>query len=143
MLNILSRSVGDNLRYTAENFIDNIAIKDRSGAYTYRELMQVSDQICLTLHGRGLKRGDVVALFFHQSKEAIAAALGVLKAGCCFVPMDVSDPVARLQFINKDCTPAAMLTGESNEELAQQVANHRQVIVNFGQLEYTSRVLST
>jgi non-ribosomal peptide synthetase component F len=136
MPNILSLSVGENLQHTAEIFFDNIAIKDSRGAYTYRELMQVSDQICLTLHRRGLKRGDVVALCFDQSKEAIAATLGVLKAGCCFTPMDVSDPVARLQFINQDCTPAALLIGESNEDLAKQVADHRQVIINFGQLEY-------
>jgi amino acid adenylation domain-containing protein len=139
MLKILSRSVGEHLQYTTEKFMGNIALKDSHGAYTYRELMQVSDQICFALQGNGLKRGDVVALFFHQSKEAIAAALGVLKAGCCFVPMDVSDPVARLRFINQDCTPAALLIGESNEELVTQVANHQQVIINFEQHEHAER----
>lgn len=76
MLNILSHSVGDNLQRTAEKFGDNIAIKDSSGVYTYRELMRVSDQICFTLQEKGLKHGEVVALFFSSKQGGHCGRIG-------------------------------------------------------------------
>ncbi|MEJ2721109.1 MAG: AMP-binding protein [bacterium] len=52
---------------------------------TYGELDRLSNRFANTLLGRGLARGDAIAIAMPMTVEAVAAYLGIVKAGCVVV----------------------------------------------------------
>lgn len=68
-----------------------IAVDSHDGSATYLSLDQVSDRLGHELRRRGVSCGTPVALIFEKSFWAIAAILGILKAGGTCVPIDKND----------------------------------------------------
>jgi hypothetical protein len=66
------------------------------GSVTYKELDDCSSRLAGRLIGLGVGAESRVALAFEKSKWAVVAMIGVLKAGGCFVPLDPSHPISRL-----------------------------------------------
>ncbi|HEY0602922.1 MAG TPA: amino acid adenylation domain-containing protein [Herpetosiphonaceae bacterium] len=66
---------------------------------SYRELNQQANQIAHQLLALGVGRGSMVAIVMERSLEMIPALLGVLKAGATYVPLEVSFPRPRVQWI--------------------------------------------
>ncbi|MGB8407916.1 MAG: amino acid adenylation domain-containing protein, partial [Mycobacterium sp.] len=81
---------------------------DRS--WTYRELDEASNRLAHLLIGRGAGPGQVVALLFSRSAEAIVAILAVLKSGAAYLPFDPALPASRIEFMLGDATPVVAVT---------------------------------
>lgn len=64
---------------------------------SYRGLQRWSNRLARRLRSLGIGRGDRVAVCIERSLELIVALLAVNKAGAAFVPLEVSDPTARLR----------------------------------------------
>ena len=71
----------DLFRKQAEKYPDEMAVADENGGMTYKELDEASDRVAKYLMDEGLKENTFVAIRMGRSKEFIAAALGVHKAG--------------------------------------------------------------
>ncbi|KAK3315687.1 non-ribosomal peptide synthetase [Apodospora peruviana] len=61
------------------------------------------------------KTGDIVAVYFDKSPEALFSILGVLKAGCTFVALDPGAPPSRKKFIVEDSGASLVLTSKERE----------------------------
>ncbi|MCV7121631.1 amino acid adenylation domain-containing protein, partial [Mycobacterium lacus] len=81
----------------------------------YRDLDEVSNRLAHRLADRGIGPGDVVALMFERSAQAVVAILAVLKTGAAYLPVDPMLPRARIAFMLEDAEPVAVL---STAELA-------------------------
>lgn len=71
------------------------AVADEEGRLTYAELDRLSDRIGRFVHGLGLAAESRVGLMFNRDRRFAAAALGVMKAGCAYVPIDPVLPLER------------------------------------------------
>jgi len=80
---------------------------------SYAELARRSDHIAVSLRERGVGRGTRVGLYAQRSLDAIAAILGILKAGAAYVPFDSAYPGKLLKFVYDDCAPSLMLVQPS------------------------------
>ncbi len=81
-----------------------IALADGNGATcTYAQLDEVSSSVAAKLLSKGVQPGDFVCLATSRSKEFVMAALGVMKAGAAYVPLDMEYPEERLKFMREDC----------------------------------------
>lgn len=69
---------------------------------SYAELEARANCIAQGLRSRGVGRGQRVGLCLQRDTEMVAAALGILKAGAAYVPLDPSLPEARLRFMADD-----------------------------------------
>jgi len=76
---------------------------------SYGELDVQTERIAAMLYRNGVRHGDCVGLYMQRSPEAIAAILGVLRAGAAYVPFDSSYPPQLLRQIHQDSAPAVML----------------------------------
>jgi non-ribosomal peptide synthetase component F len=63
---------------------------------TYAELDRRSNQLAHHLVSLGVTPDSVVAVCLERSLELFVALLGILKAGCAYLPLDSSYPLARL-----------------------------------------------
>ncbi|WP_312029447.1 non-ribosomal peptide synthetase, partial [Mycolicibacterium sp. CBMA 334] len=89
---------------------DAVAVTFEGRSMTYRELDEAANRLAHLLSGQGVGRGEVVALLFSRSAEAIVAILAVLKTGAAYVPVDPALPLARIEFMVSDAEPIVAVT---------------------------------
>ncbi|HVR10739.1 MAG TPA: non-ribosomal peptide synthetase, partial [Thermoanaerobaculia bacterium] len=90
---------------------------------TYRQLEERANEIAATLLGQGLAPGSLVAILGAMTADVVASMLGVLKAGCAFVPFDAQFPAARLESAVAEVSPRCWLADEKvSAELALRLA---------------------
>ena len=89
---------------------DGLAVADSEGALTYRELNQQANQLARQLVRMGVGPEQLVAVALPQKRRMIVALLAILKSGAGCLPLDPSQPVARLAKVLRDAAPALALT---------------------------------
>ncbi len=92
---------------------DAVALNLADKAISYRELDERSNQLAARLRTLGVKPEVPVALYLDRSLEMVVAILGVLKAGGCYVPIDLAYPKERVAFMLEDTAAPILLTQES------------------------------
>ena len=83
-----------------------VAIRFEDQEYTYRELDARSTVIAQSLLEAGAQAGDVVAIQLPRTFELVATIIGAMKAGVCYLPIDLSQPAERSQLMQRQagCT---------------------------------------
>ena len=89
---------------------DALALVSSKGALSYRDLDRRSNQVARRLAKFGIGRKSLVAVLADRSIESVVWLLGILKAGGCYLPIDVSNPSDRIEFILKDSGASLLLT---------------------------------
>ncbi|NGM14131.1 amino acid adenylation domain-containing protein [Verrucosispora sp. CWR15] len=89
---------------------------DGEESWTYGELDRWANRIAHHLHARGVGRQHRVALVMERSPLLVAAVLGTLKAGACYVPVEPTWPRARIDLVLADLDPALVI----DERLAEE-----------------------
>ncbi|MFY1594504.1 amino acid adenylation domain-containing protein [Micromonospora sp. WMMD737] len=77
---------------------------------TYGELDAAANRVAALLVDRGVRPGDRVGVCLPRSPRLVAALLGVLKVGACYVPLDPAYPAARVAFMTEDSGARLVLT---------------------------------
>jgi polyketide synthase PksJ len=80
---------------------------------TYNELEVKSNQLARHLVSLGVSGGDVVGVFLERSVDMVVSVLGVLKAGCCYLPMDPMFPDERLSYMYEDSGAKVIISQSS------------------------------
>ena len=89
---------------------DAVALVAGSERLTYGELDARSNQVAHYLRAHGVGRETLVGLCLERSAALIVSALGVLKAGAAYLPMDPAYPSERLTFMLHDSRAAVLIT---------------------------------
>ena len=90
------------------------------GEMTYAELDARANAVARRLVAAGVRTGDAVGVMAEHSPQAVAALLGVMKAGGAYLPMDPAHPAERIAFVLADARPAALL---AQPHLAERIAS--------------------
>jgi amino acid adenylation domain-containing protein len=78
------------------------AVTDDGHTLDYSALDRWSDVVTGALIRAGAVREDLIGISVRSGASAVAGILGILKAGCGYVPLDPSYPMARLGFMIAD-----------------------------------------
>ncbi|MFB4419693.1 non-ribosomal peptide synthetase [Streptomyces sp. QL37] len=95
-------TVVEMFRERARTRPDAVAIVDEHRSLTYRETADLSGQLAHHLIGRGLTAEQVVGISLGRSADMVIGLLGVLQAGCAFVPLDPQWPAERRAVVIED-----------------------------------------
>ncbi|MGA7502735.1 MAG: non-ribosomal peptide synthetase [Candidatus Sulfotelmatobacter sp.] len=95
-----------------------VAVAEGYRQLTYGELEGRANQLAQLLRERGVSPDAVVGLCIRRSQEFIIAALGILKAGAAYLPLDPDYPANRLSMLLSDSGAGLVVTHSS---AAQQV----------------------
>ncbi len=98
------------------------AVVMRSEQITYGYLDEASSRLATALRRNGCEPGDRVALLLRKSTDALVAMVGVLKAGCAYVPLDPDSPAARLSPVVESSQPEALIGHRATADTIGQIA---------------------
>ncbi|MFF7650995.1 amino acid adenylation domain-containing protein [Streptomyces sp. NPDC007983] len=113
---------------------DAVAIVDEHRSLTYREAAERSGQLAHHLIERGLGTEQVVGISLGRSAEMVIGLLGVLQAGCAFVPLDPRWPAARRAVVIDDAQVVVQLNDSGEHDRGEPHA----VAVDLGDWDYGS-----
>ena len=94
---------------------DNIALIASDARLTYGQLNKKANRIANALINRGIKPNSNVLVMLSRTSNLIATILGVLKAGCAFIPMDINYPKGRIEYIFENSNADYIIADEANE----------------------------
>jgi amino acid adenylation domain-containing protein len=97
----------------AERTPEAVALVYGAARLTYRELNGRANQLAHYLRARGVGAETRVGLCLDKSPELIVGALGILKAGGVYVPLDPQYPPGRLAFMCEDAQLWGVLSRSS------------------------------
>ena len=88
---------------------DRTALMLDSQRVSYRELNAYSNAIANRIRAKVPKGNHNIGILFAPSVDMIASMLGVMKAGCAYVPLSPSAPLKRNKHILIDCAAKLLL----------------------------------
>ncbi len=88
----------------------SIAIEAGSVCWTYERLRRRSRAVAACLRQLECPGESVIGIAMDRTPEMVAGLLGILEAGCCYLPLDPDLPTARLALLIDDAKPAALLS---------------------------------
>ncbi|MCX5254715.1 amino acid adenylation domain-containing protein [Streptomyces canus] len=113
---------------------DAVAVVDEHRSLTYRQTAELSSQLAHHLIERGLTAEQVVGISLGRSADMVIGLLGVLQAGCAFVPLDPQWPAARRAVVIEDARVVLQLNDSGEHRPGEPEA----VAVDLGGWRYGS-----
>ncbi|MET8759982.1 non-ribosomal peptide synthase/polyketide synthase [Lentzea sp. NPDC004782] len=99
----VTETLPDLLQAQATRHPDRIAVV-ADETLTFAELHERARRLARVLAGKGIGRGDVVAVRMPRSADVVVAMFGVMAAGAAYLPVDVAAPEARVRRLLDDAT---------------------------------------
>jgi amino acid adenylation domain-containing protein len=91
---------------------DALAVTGGGGQLTYRELDARAEQLARRLRSLGVGPDVVVGLCHDSSPAMVVGALGILKAGAAYLPLDPAQPKQRQAEILADANPRVLVSDD-------------------------------
>lgn len=98
---------------------DNTAAECGDEKLTYRELNAEANKLARHLQKSVVKSGEIVALLTRRNPQMLAAALGIMKAGGAYLPLNETHPPKFLKTIIDDSGAAVLITEEYFRPVAE------------------------
>jgi len=77
---------------------------------TYKELDIKSNQLAHLLIEKRVSQNDIIGVMMDSSFEFIISILGVMKAGCAYLPINCSNPKKRIVSMLEECNVKILIT---------------------------------
>lgn len=111
-----SQSICALIKANALNQPNSIAAKQGDRALTYEQLDKASLFLAAFFDSHGIKAGDTIPVFLSRSLDSVAAILGLMRLGACFVPMDARAwSQARVNTVLQAVEPHVVVACERSE----------------------------
>ncbi|WP_108661738.1 non-ribosomal peptide synthetase [Acuticoccus kandeliae] len=106
-----ARTPGDFVSAIAAREPHRLAIVDGARHVSYGELDALADRVAAAVASRlgPARRDRIVALSMPPGFGTVAAMLGIMKAGACYLPIDPEQPQSRIDFVLADSGAALLI----------------------------------
>lgn len=114
---------------------ERVAVRFGEQTLTYEDLSERGNRIALRLAALGAKPGDAVGLCLERGIEMPIGVIGIIKAGCAYVPIDCECPRERAHLMARDAGLRLVLTDARGAELFSNVEGVKSVDISLTLLE--------
>ncbi|MEU5420561.1 amino acid adenylation domain-containing protein [Streptomyces sp. NPDC020799] len=83
---------------------DARAVTDGRETLTYRQLDERASRLASAVLRHAPAPGTRIGLYMRRGNDVVAAAIAVMKAGCCYVPLDPAYPRERVRYTARDAS---------------------------------------
>ncbi|URZ00199.1 amino acid adenylation domain-containing protein [Clostridium felsineum] len=136
--NIETNTLHEIVSKAADKYPNNVAIIEGENEICYWELEEKSNQVANYLLERNVKESELVAVIASRKINTIINVLGILKAGCAYVPIDPEYPADRVEYIknNSNCNIILKEDTYDTENLSCYDNNKIQIKTDVNSLAY-------
>ena len=113
---------------------DRLAIKGATRQYTYDALNREANRVADAILDQRPGRQEQIGILADQ-EQALVAALGILKSGKTYVPLDPSYPQAKLAQILQECEIETIVTDSSHLPYVRTLSNGRARVISMDELD--------
>jgi len=117
----LQKNVLEYLEHTAALYPDKTAFADEGRSLSFGQLLSMSRSMGTALAEAVKRVNTPVIVLSERTAVTVAAFMGVLQSGCCYVPVDASTPIERINAIAETLTPGAILYPAALENVAEAI----------------------
>ncbi len=105
-------TLGDALRINALKYPDRPCLLDRTRRFTYAEVNERVNRLANGLLATGVRPGQTVAVFSHNSIEYMELFHALAKLGCCMVTLNVWHRAGEVEVLYKHSDAEWFIVGE-------------------------------
>jgi amino acid adenylation domain-containing protein/non-ribosomal peptide synthase protein (TIGR01720 family) len=98
---------------------ETVAVVLNNQKITYDELNKEANRFAHKISQNGVSSGSIIAIMLNKSFDTMKALLGVLKAGCTYLPVDPLYPEERIQHMLDDSKAEVIITSVLFKELIE------------------------
>ena len=95
---------------------EDIAIQHNSVQLSYKQLIYHVNNASELLINRGISKGDYVTVLMPPSIGFVVSVLSILKVGAVCVPINIQNPIERVEYIVKSSNAKLVITCDDFEE---------------------------
>ena len=135
------KSIIDLFEEQVEKTPQSIALVFEDRKVTYNNLNEMTNCMANYLTEKGINKGNKVALLLKRSEKLIVSILAILKCGATYIPLDISYPQKRIEYILNDSNPEFVITEEGLQFENKLVLNDEtfiHIISNYGKESITN-----
>ena len=108
------------------------AVSCDSERITYEEMENFTNGFARYLQKAGISRGAFIPFFMKKGINSIKAILGILKADCAYIPIDVNSPEQRLKSILSSSESQLVIADSTSQARLQELLKNSNIkIINI------------
>ncbi|CAM4377018.1 MAG: D-alanine--D-alanyl carrier protein ligase [Legionella sp.] len=92
---------------------ERIAIYENNYEFSYHHLWEQSEKIASFINTLNVPQQTLIGIYIPRSHNMLALILGILKAGCVYVPLDLRYPLLKIEMIINESKLTHLMTIES------------------------------
>ena len=119
------------IRFPDQDRSEKPALIHGEVSWSFGTLDQASGQVAKALRAQGISSNSRVMVCMERSPELVAAILGIVRAGACYVPMDPTYPAERVGQMMEDSAPELVI---ASKDLASLFKGRKVPVTTFGEL---------
>ncbi len=131
----IEQSIPDRFEQQVAKYSDRIAVKSKTCKFTYEQLNRAANRAARAILRVGGRREERVAIFLEHDTDLIVAMLAIFKAGKISVPLEVSYPAARINYVLEDTLAQAIITNTKNLPLLAKSTKRDCQLINIDQID--------
>lgn len=129
----------DSFLHAATHYPNKPAVVFREETISYEELHQRSNDIAQHLFINGVTPEEIIPLVLERDSNTIISIIGILKAGCAFLPISPITPCSKIRFILED-TKANLVI--SNIDLSN-IVNKKIKVIRPSEIKSSNNSITT
>jgi amino acid adenylation domain-containing protein len=124
---------------SAHRFPHKVAISCEQQELTFTEAENISNALAHALKEAGVQRSSFVPFFLKKSPNSILSILGILKADCAYVPLDINSPAQRLKSILQATQASLVVVDNYSQPILQGLLGdqHEMKLLNIDAIEHS------
>ncbi len=119
----MQKNILEYLKNTVRTYPNKTAIIDEKGNISFQCLQKQSKNIASYLQSKNINRNLPIGIFLPKSIEAIKSFLGIVYNGDFYVPLDIKNPISRIEAIIKNLDLKYIITDIDNAKLLDELKN--------------------
>lgn len=129
------QSISMEFKHHVEHHPEKPALMMGDKSISYHELDEQSDKIATYLLAKKIPAQTFIGLYHERGMEMIAAILGILKAGCVYVPLDIKYPLFKIEQIVDDTQLRIMFVGKDSKAKFKDFFNEQNREIDLLQVD--------
>ena len=119
----MQKNILEYLKNIIKTYPNKTAIIDEKGNISFQCLQKQSKNIASYLQSKNINRNLPIGIFLPKSIEAIKSFLGIVYNGDFYVPLDIKNPISRIEAIIKNLDLKYIITDIDNAKLLDELKN--------------------